>query len=119
MNDPNKKNIPTDGFYVIQGFYDANGKNSTWQRFQVVDADESTAARKNYTEQIGFFMPEPPTRGGPPRGGIGSTGGRKESVEIEGYTGGMLPGKMMAVVNIRYLTPEALKELKPGIVLPK
>ena len=96
---------------AIQGFYDANSRASTLQRFQVVDADESVAARKNYTEQlglitIGFFKPVNPL--GERR--IGTGAGRRETVRIERYTGGNVPGPMMAVYNIRYLTPETLKK---------
>jgi hypothetical protein len=101
---------PTNSFYVIQGFYEANGKNSTLRRFQVVDADESAAARKNYTDQlglitIGFFEPVPRGRE------VGVRPGAKEKVEIEKYSGNKVPGPMMAVYNIRYLTPEALEKL--------
>jgi len=114
INDPKATNKPADGFYAIQGFYDANGKNSTLRRFQVVDADESAAVRKNYTDQlglitIGFFKPEPPTRA--PRD-VGIKDGEVEEIpDLGTYKGDMVPGKMLEWFNIRYLTPEALEKL--------
>ena len=102
--------------FKIEGFYDASGKNSTLQRFQVVDADESAAARKNYTEQlglitIGFFEPTMIAAHAPVEDDIGTGAGGMEKVHLETYQGGLIPGPMMAVFNIRYLTPEALKKL--------
>ncbi len=91
------------------GFYNVNFKNDSVRRFQIVDADQSVAARKNYTEQlglvtIGFFKPESKSTRG-----LGTGMGRAESVRIRQYAGNKIPGEMMAVFNIRYLTPETLE----------
>lgn len=102
--------MPSRGPYAIQGFYDANNKNDTLRRFQIVDADQSAAAHKNYTEQlglitIGFFRAESKTTRG-----IGTSMGRAERARIASYQGGMVPGETMAVYNIRYMTPETLRK---------
>jgi len=99
--------------YVVEGFIDANGKSDTMRRFQIVDADESVAARKNYTEQIGlitvaFYKAVSPSQ--TTRGRVGTGMGSAERVNLEYYKGDNVPGEMIAVYNIRYMTPEMLKQ---------
>ena len=106
--------------YKIEGFYDAKKTKSTLQRFQVVDADDSAAARKNYTDQlglitIGFFKPAPKPnviRGDGDPEGLGTAGGSVEDANIKMYSGTNVPGAMMAVYNIRYLTQKALDKME-------
>ena len=95
----------------FQGFYDANGKSDSMGRFQIVDADQSIAARKNYTEQLGlitiaFYGPAPKKRG------IGTYTTPQERIQLKYYQGNQQPGEMLAVFNIRYMTPEALKSVR-------
>jgi hypothetical protein len=99
---------------TAMGFYDVNGKTDTVRRFQIVDADESAAARKNYTEQIGLItvafykaVEPPPSRGIR----IGTGMGNVEGTRVGRYTDGKVPGEMIAVYNIRYMTPEMLKQI--------
>ena len=94
------------------GFYDANLTSDTVRRFRIVDADESAAARKNYTEQIGlitvaFYKGVSPSSA--PRG-IGTGMHKVENTRIERYEGDKVPGDLIAVYNIRYMTPEMLKQ---------
>jgi len=103
------------------GFYDANGKSDSLRRFRIVDADKSVAARKNYTEQIGlitiaFYQSLPPSRasGSDDFKGLAevATGeGQSEEVVVKTYRGGNVPGEMLAVFNIRYMTPQTLETL--------
>ncbi|MDR1384895.1 MAG: hypothetical protein LBJ67_13765, partial [Planctomycetaceae bacterium] len=75
---------------------------------------QSAAARKNYTEQLGlitvaFYKAATPQEGS--RGKIGTGMGNAEKIRVERYEGGKVPGELLAVYNIRYMTPETLKEL--------
>ena len=98
------------GPFGIAGFY--NAKEQTVGRFQIVDADQSVAVHRNYTEQlgiitIGFFRGEPVTS---TRGATGTGMGDAEQVNLKYYEGDKVPGEMMAVYNIRYMTQKALSE---------
>jgi len=102
--------------FAVSGFYNVDGKTDTLRRFQVVDADESAAARKNYTEQIGlitvaFYKGKPGTPTPSSRGSVGTGMGNVEQTKVERYTGDNVPGDMVVVYNIRYMTPEALKQI--------
>lgn len=100
--------------FVFPGFYDVNGKADTMRRFQIVDADDSVAARKKYTDQVGlitiaFFKAVPKeTRGS---GGIGTgMSSTTERVKVTQYDGNMVPSDLDVLYNIRYMTPEAMKK---------
>ncbi|MDR1141447.1 MAG: caspase family protein [Planctomycetaceae bacterium] len=104
----------TNQAYAIAGFVDANGKSDTMRRFRIVDADQSVAAQKNYAEQLGlitvaFYKAATPKEGS--RGKVGTDMGNAERVQLERYKGGKIPSELLAVYNIRYMTPETLKEL--------
>ncbi len=102
----------SSSIFPIEGFVDANGTNDTVRRFRIVDAEESVAARKNYTEQIGLITVAfyegveslQATRGDR----IGTDMGDAVRIDVKPYEGNKVPGKMIAVYNIRYTTPEAL-----------
>ena len=103
-----------NGSYQIAGFVDANMQADALYRFQVVDADESVAARANYTDQIGtitiaFFEATQPYSGAR---GIGTGAGSAEAVRIEGYRGSLVPGNMLVVMNTRYMSPNSFKTLQ-------
>ena len=106
----------------ISGFVDANGKSDTLRRFQVVDADQSAAARKNYTDQTGMItvvfykaVIPPETRRGeaPPDNDqqLGTDMANPETVKLNYVKTKKVPGEMIAAYSIRYMTPEALKKL--------
>ena len=102
--------------FVVPGFFDVDGNTDTVRRFRVVDADESAAARKNYTEQIGlitvaFYKGEPGTSIPQTRGSVGAGPGNAENTKVIRYDGDKVPGDMIAVYNIRYMTPEMLKQI--------
>jgi len=54
-----------------------------------------------------------PTNGSRGPNDIGTIGGDSEKTKVERYEGGNVPGKMIAVYNIRYMTPETLKKTVP------
>ncbi|MCL2120565.1 MAG: hypothetical protein FWH27_19300 [Planctomycetaceae bacterium] len=96
---------------AIEGFYDANFKNDKLHRFRIVDADQSAASRRNYTEQlgiitIGLFRAESKNTRSTATGM-----GPDERTRLKEYTGNNAPGGMMVVYNIRYMTPEMLREV--------
>ncbi len=103
---------------VIPGFVDANGEADALYRFRIVDADESVAARNNYTEQLGLITigifeavsKENHTRQITPNEGTGMRDA--ERIDVETYKGGLVTGDMTAVYNIRYMTPETLRRLQ-------
>ena len=101
--------------FVVRGFYNVDNKTDTLRRFQVVDADESVAARKNYTEQIGlitvaFYKGKLGTPTLQSRGSIGAGMGSVENTQVTRYAGDKIPGDMIAVYNIRYMTSEMLRQ---------
>lgn len=110
--------VPKRTPYAIEGFYDANFKNDTLHRFIIVDADQSAINRENYTDQIGYITlgffkaidkPSPGTRAG----GLITDPGAAEPQKLNAYQGGKMAGEMIAVYNIRYMTPEALNQRVP------
>ena len=134
---------------VVDGFVDANPRNlgnETIERFLVVDADESVAARRNYTKQIGLItvafykkaekssianpntadavetrhgttapaaapnaLPEENSSDGVRSIGTGVK--PPEPVVVEHFDEDEKPGEMLAVYNIRYMTPEMFKQI--------
>ena len=100
----------------VPGFFDVKDKSDTLRRFQVVDADDAVAAKKNYTEKIclitvAFYKGKPGTSR--MRAPVGTGMGDVENVELQRYDGDMIPDndEMIAVYNIRYVTPEALRQI--------
>ena len=101
--------------FAIPGFFNVEGKIETLRRFQVVDADESVAARRNYTEQIGlitvaFYKGKPGSSTPQTRGSVGTGMGDVENTQVARYAGDKVPGDMIAVYNIRYMTLEMLRQ---------
>jgi len=101
----------------VPGFFDVNDQSDTLRRFQVVDADDAVAAKKNYTEKIGlitvaFYKGKPGTSTPRTRAPVGTSMGNVENVELKRYEDDIVPGEMVAVYNIRYMTPEALRQME-------
>ena len=94
--------------YSIRGFYLRTGTNAVYNEFKVVDAAQSLASEAGYTDQLGlitvaFYDPKkkpPPPPPGQRRGGVGR-GGRYHT-QTDTYTGPYEPGRLVAVVHIRY-----------------
>ena len=117
---------PTPPVYTVSGFYDANGVADSLHRFQIVDADQSEAAQKGYTDQIGLITIglfkakkvekpkelEEELKRGARAIGIGSKVGPKEQAMVALYQGDLVLGEMIVAFNIRYLTPEMLQTIK-------
>jgi len=92
--DPNKR-------FSVKGFVNKTGEQGIYREFVVVDADESLAARKSFTDQVGlitvaFYQDKNRTRG---------AAGTQQGAEVQQdltVRQGTECGKMIAVVNIRY-----------------
>ena len=99
---------------AIKGFYDKNeevrGDDSVYC-FKYVDADESLAARKHYTKQLGLITVAfyRPTAKGQQRGGTGI--GRSEKLTLDEYTGSNRLGDLIVIYNIRYVSREEFDNL--------
>ena len=94
--------------YSIPGYFEATGDQGKYRQFEVVDAEQSTAARQKFTEQIGiitaaFYAP----KGQSPR-----PAGNKSRAQKSGATelyDDVEPGNLLGVVHIRYVDAEAIK----------
>lgn len=103
---------PADGkVFAVRGFVTEKGPQGKLREFVVVDAEESLAARRKFTDQIGiitaaFYAPD-----GASRGGLG-TGQGDERNEVIGTAHDLKPGKLLGIVHLRYVDPEALEKMK-------
>ena len=93
--------------YSISGFFLKTGTDAIYDEFKVVDAARSIASQAGYTDQLGlitaaFYDPKkksPP----PPPGGRSAVGrGGRYQTQTETYRGDHEPGRILAVVHIRY-----------------
>jgi len=99
-----------DTRFAVRGFVTAVGEQGKLREFQVVDSEQSLAARQKFTDQIGlitaaFYAPAPGTRSVPMPYG---TGLGKERSENIGKAQGVRPGNLLAVVHIRYTDPSSI-----------
>ena len=93
--------------FAVRGFVSEIGIQGKLREFVVVDADESLAARRKFTDQIGlitaaFYAPAGSTR----RVGTGLGAERDEEI-LKGKK--KKPGNLLGVVHIRYVEAEALE----------
>jgi hypothetical protein len=92
---------------AVRGFFKATrGAGPNYNEFRVVDAQQSLAARQKFTDQIGlitaaFYAPKGGSRA------VGTDLGQERTEKIEEKAGTEC-GNLLAVVNIRYVEPEAL-----------
>jgi hypothetical protein len=99
---------PADGdVNAVRGFVSQTGAEGELREFVVVDADQSLAARQQFTDQIGlitaaFYAPASASRGV----GTGAGKRRKETIETMAE---VRPGSLLAVINIRYAAADALR----------
>jgi len=89
----------------VSGFFTQTGEKAEFKRFTIVKADQSLAARQQFTNEIGlitaaFYLGVPcdGARGGP----VGTAGGREGRVSLERMA--IRPGDLIAVVHIRYVS---------------
>jgi hypothetical protein len=103
---------PADGkVFAVRGFVTEKGPQGKLREFVVVDAEESVAARRKFTDQIGiitaaFYAPDGASRG---KVGTGQGDQRNEAI---GTAHDLKPGKLLGVVHLRYVEPEALDEIR-------
>lgn len=112
--------------FEIGGFATATGTQGAWREFKLVDAKESLAARKKFTEQVGIITaafyealePEPePSFAGADRGllgaapGLGTDAGQERKAKLE-LAKKHEVGRLLAAVNIRYVDAAELAEMQ-------
>lgn len=93
--------------YRITGFFSRTGENAVSNDFKVVDAAESLAASRQFTERIGlitaaFYAPRAGSRA------VGTGRGAERRGRTDLYKATPV-GKLLGVINIRYIEPEALE----------
>lgn len=115
---PASRNNPR-GVYAIRGFVTDVGAGGELRRFTVVDAVDSVAARKEFTDQIGIItaaiylpMPPQPRMGSPiagmPLGGPGMDMGRRMRENLTVAEDVPPMGDLQAVVHIKYVDAASL-----------
>ena len=99
--DP-KRNVPAaERWWGISGFASALGVNGKIREFTVVDAKESLAAEREFTDQIGlitaaFYSPKGS------RGRVGVQAGEERDSIIRVVGGNKECGMLLSVINIHY-----------------
>ena len=96
--------------YGFPGFFLKTGTDAIVDKFKVVDAQRSFAADAGYTDQLGlitvaFFEMQQKPKSKPLGGGRGSLGigsGGRYQTQTDEYDGDHIPGRMLAVLHIRY-----------------
>jgi hypothetical protein len=93
--------------FAVRGFVSQTGAEGELREFTVVDADQSLAARQEFTDQIGlitaaFYAPAGATRS------VGTGLGRRRAENLAEYRE-VHPGNLLAVVHLRYVDSDALK----------
>ena len=101
------------GTYAVKGFYSSvptkDHGEGEYHAFKVVDAPDSAAAKRGFTEQLGlitvaFYKPvTKTTRAAQARAGTGF--GRRYNEQMEVYKGNKMPGDLLGAINIRYGGP--------------
>ncbi|HVX62935.1 MAG TPA: caspase family protein [Pirellulales bacterium] len=107
-NSPRQRRQRRPGLFAIRGFVTKTGQQGKMAQFTVVDADQSLAARQQFTDQIGlitaaFYAEEVAPRAmmsAAPGAGAGTGAGRIIEENLEEVRANV--GQLLAVVNIRY-----------------
>jgi hypothetical protein len=93
----------------VSGFETRAGEQGEMAAFTVVRAEHSLAARQNFTDQIGLitaaFYAKDTSQA---KGAVGTAAGRRIAGTIQEIPG-IHPGKLLAVVHIRYVDAEDLE----------
>lgn len=102
--------------FAVRGFVTSTGARGKLREFQIVDGEESVAARQEFTDQLGiitvaFYDAQPTFRGdvGMITGALPGTGFGQERQEDLGEANNFQLGQLRAVVNIRYANQEAIE----------
>lgn len=101
--DPSDLRDPRQPWWRIGGFASVLGAAGKVREFTVVDASQSLAAQRQFTDQIGlitavFYAPATGSRGG----GVGVQAGDEQDQAIRVVGGNKTPGDVLAVINIHY-----------------
>lgn len=105
--------------FAVRGFL-ANAERGLYRQFQVIDAQRLSPARREFTDQLGIItaafyeaLRSPPTVATAEkpasiraRSPLGTEPGEERTEKYEPYTG-IQPGKLLAVIHIRYIDAEA------------
>jgi uncharacterized caspase-like protein len=94
----------------VAGFVAVTGVQGEYRDFKVVDADKSLAARRHFTEQVGLITAafyEPGTSGPELRGALGVDLGEQRSADLTERSDVGI-GNLISVINIRYVSPDAM-----------
>lgn len=102
---PRPKSV--SGPFRVRGFVTETGARGKYREFTVVDAAESLAARRQFTDQIGlitaaFYAPDVGERG------VGTGLGQERDADLTEREGRC--GKLLAVVHLRYVEADALEK---------
>lgn len=95
--------------FAVRGFVQEVGEQGKLREFRVADAQDSLAARRRFTDQIGlitaaFYRPQ----AGSARGLVGTEEGNEKGERI-GRGARVQVGPLLAVVHLRYVEPAALE----------
>ncbi len=98
---------------IVVGFATETGDQGKLREFDVVEADKSLAARKQFTEQIGlitaaFDEPAAERLASSLNPGSGTDLGQEVTADLSEQTG-VGVGNLQCVINNRYVFPEALR----------
>jgi len=102
--------------FAVRGFWTQTGPpKGVYREFRVVDAHSSVAAQQHFTEQVGlitaaFYEAVTTPREARTRGVVGTAYGKEREEILEPAK--FWPGRLLAVVHIRYVEPDELKTLE-------
>ncbi len=92
--------------FAVRGFVTETGPQGKLREFTVVDADQSLAARQQFTDQLGLITAAFYAPGGTGRGPLGIQAGRERSEDLTEQQG--KAGHLLGVVHLRYVDADTL-----------
>jgi len=100
--DPKDPDTPTPGIWAVRGFVTEIGEKGKLREFMVVDAQESLAARRKFTDQIGLitaafyvYVDQLPKN-------VGTAAGQERQESILYHGKPLWCGNPLSIVNIHY-----------------
>lgn len=111
--DPADTDPRLKGIWAVRGFVTEIGAQGKLREFTVVDAQESLAARRQFTDQIGmitaaFYAPDDGASKGR---GVGAAAGKEREESILYADKKLHCGNLLGVVHIRYVEPDELAKV--------
>ena len=104
-SDPSLK-----GVWAIRGFATKTGVEGQVREFLVGDASETLGGRQKFGDDIGIITAAFYAPAATPRGLPYIVPGESKSEVIEESTSGRKPGNLLTVINVRYVSYEALNK---------